>query len=116
MYACICMHVDLCICMCVCMCVYMYVCIYVCVYVCMYVCVYVCMHNILGGNCPGGMSYPKREGVLSWGIVRGVIVPRELSRGSCPTPLFSTMAWCGIFIIIILLLHNVAKYSTLCTV
>src|SRR6218665_380859 len=55
----------------VCICVYMYVCI--CMRVCMYMCVcihvYLCMHNIWG-NCPGEMSYPKREG--------------ELSGGNCP--------------------------------
>src|SRR6218665_3209226 len=49
----------------------MYACI--CIYVCVCIHVYggLCMHNILG-NCPGEMSYPKREG--------------ELSRGNCPTP------------------------------
>src|SRR6218665_1396608 len=58
MYVCICMYVCVCICV--------YVCIYVCVYA-YYVCV--CMHNILG-DCPREeISYPKREGELSGGIV-----------------------------------------------
>src|SRR6218665_3446449 len=83
MYACICMHVYVCMYVCIYMCVCM--CVYICLYVCMYVyeCVcirvYVCMHNILG-NCPGGMSSPKREGELSRGIV----------RGNCPEELFFT--------------------------
>src|SRR6218665_1355066 len=77
MYACICMHV---LCMYVCMymyiyiCICMYVCVYVCGYVCMCMCVYAYMYMyvciIYWGNCPGEMSYPKREGELSEGIVR----------------------------------------------
>ena len=75
----VCMYVYVCICMCV------YVCVYVCMYVCVCLCVcmhvYVCMHNILG-ELSGGMSYPKREGELSGGIVRGGNCP----GGNCPTP------------------------------
>ena len=98
MYICICMHVYVCMYMYLCICMYVYVCVYVCVYmyvqtlenVCMYVyvcvCIHVCvcMHNILGGIVRGEMSYPKREGELSG----GVIVRGELSRGNCPTPEF----------------------------
>src|SRR6218665_2082672 len=90
MYACICMHVYVCMYMYVCICMYVYVClyvcvcVYVCVYVCMYVCVCVCMHTCVcmyvcitywGRNCPGEMSYPKREGELSGGVI---------VRGNCP--------------------------------
>src|SRR6218665_1524006 len=73
MYACICMHVYVCM--------YVYVCVYVCMY--MYVCVYayMCMYLCITywGNCPGEMSYPKREGELSGGNCPGRIV-----RGNCP--------------------------------
>ena len=67
MYACICMHVYVCMYVCICMRVCMYVCIYVCNCVCIHV--HVCMHNILEGELSGGRL-----------IVRG-----ELSRGNCPT-------------------------------
>ena len=75
-YVCIyvCMYIYVCIWMC--MYVYMYMCLYVCVCVYAYMYnVYLCMQNILG-ELSGGMSYPKREGELSGGIV----------RENCPTP------------------------------
>src|SRR6218665_1208439 len=82
MYMCayICMYMYVCMYVCICMCVYMYVC--VCVFVCIHV--YVCMHNILEGIARGEMSYPKREGELSRGIV----------RGNCPTPRGSNLGQC----------------------
>src|SRR6218665_994046 len=92
MYACVymhvyvCMYMYVCICMCVCMCVY--VCVYVCmyVYVCVCIHVYVCMHNILGGNYPGEMSYPKREGNCPEWNCPGGIVRGNCPGGNCPTP------------------------------
>ena len=63
------------------MCVCMYVC--VCVCVCIHVYVGLCMHNILGGNCPGGNVLPKTGG----GIVQGGNCPGgNCPGGNCPTP------------------------------
>src|SRR6218665_1383646 len=60
MYICLYMYVYVCMYMYACICMYMYVCI--CMYVRVYA--YMCMHVCITywGNCPGEMSYPKREG------------------------------------------------------
>src|SRR6218665_2500948 len=90
MYACICMHVYVCMYMYVCICMYAYVCVYVCVYmyVCMYVCMYMCVYAYMymyvcliywEGNCPGEMSYPKREGNCPGELSRGKLSRGELS-------------------------------------
>jgi len=51
----------------------MYVCMYICMYMCVYVYMYMYVCIIYWGNCLGKTSYPKREGELSGGIVRGII-------------------------------------------
>src|SRR6218665_870190 len=90
MHACICMHVYVCMYMYVCICMYAYVCVYVCVYmyVCMYVCMYMCVYAYMymyvcliywEGNCPGEMSYPKREGNCPGELSRGKLSRGELS-------------------------------------